>query len=67
MHLVRRALLQAIPPVTTVTRIATDHGFWEMGRFAVAYRALIGEPPSMTLQRRSERPAPPLNRRLSLR
>jgi AraC-like DNA-binding protein len=51
MHLVRRALLQADHLSTTVTRIATDHGFWELGRFAVVYRALFGESPSTTLQR----------------
>lgn len=51
MHLVRRALLEAMPLKTTVTRIATDHGFWELGRFAGAYRALFGETPSATLQR----------------
>jgi AraC-like DNA-binding protein len=50
MHLVRRALLGANSS-TTVTRIATDHGFWELGRFAVAYRTLFDEPPSATLQR----------------
>ena len=53
MHLVRRALLQAIPSTTTITRIATDHGFWELGRFSVTYRALFGETPSATLQRQS--------------
>jgi AraC-like DNA-binding protein len=51
MHLVHRALLQAVASTTTVTRIATDHGFWELGRFAGAYRALFGEVPSATLQR----------------
>lgn len=51
MHLTRRALLQAIPTTTTVTRIATDHGFWELGRFSVNYRAMFGETPSATLQR----------------
>ena len=51
MHLVRRALLHAIPSTTTVTRIATDHGFWELGRFSVNYRAMFGETPSATLQR----------------
>src|SRR6202045_4475750 len=54
MHLVRRALLRADPSTTTVTRLATDRGFWELGRFAVAYRALFGEPPSATLQRPPE-------------
>src|SRR5262249_39288757 len=51
MHLVRRALLRADASSATVTRIATDHGFWELGRFSVAYRTLFGEPPSMTLHR----------------
>jgi len=50
MHLVRRALLQADPSKSTVTRIITDHGFWELGRFSVSYRALFGECPSETLQ-----------------
>ena len=51
MHLVRRALLRADPSTATVTRLATDHGFWELGRFAVAYRTMIGESPSVTLHR----------------
>jgi AraC-like DNA-binding protein len=51
MHLVRRALLRAVYSTTTVTRITTDHGFWGLGRFSVAYRALFGETPSATLHR----------------
>jgi AraC-like DNA-binding protein len=51
MYLVRRALLQADPSTVTVTRLATDHGFWELGRFAVAYRKMFGESPSESLQR----------------
>jgi AraC-like DNA-binding protein len=51
MHLVRRALLRADPSTATVTRLATDHGFWELGRFAVAYRALFDESPSESLRR----------------
>ena len=50
MHLVRRALLRAESSETSVTRIATDHGFWELGHFAVAYRALFGEAPSASLR-----------------
>jgi AraC-like DNA-binding protein len=53
MHLARQALLQADPASTTVTEVATDHGFWELGRFSVEYRALFGESPSVTLQRPS--------------
>lgn len=51
MHLVRRALLRAVLSTTTVTKIVTDHGFWELGRFSVAYRAFFGETPSETLRR----------------
>ncbi len=50
MHLVRRALLRSDPSKVTVTQIVTDHGFWELGRFAVAYRTLFGESPSDTLR-----------------
>jgi AraC-like DNA-binding protein len=51
MHLVRRALLGAEPSKSSVTSILTDHGFWELGRFSVAYRTLFGETPSETLRR----------------
>ena len=50
MHLVRRALQRSDAFRMTVTRIVTDHGFWELGRFAVAYRTLFGESPSHTLR-----------------
>jgi AraC-like DNA-binding protein len=65
MHLVRRALLRADPSNSTVTRIVTDHGFWELGRFSVAYRALFDETPSETL-RRPQKHTACLNRPSSL-
>lgn len=64
MHLVRRALLHSDPSKTTVTQIVTDHGFWELGRFSVAYRALFGESPSGTLRQPTYR-APGRRIRLS--
>jgi AraC-like DNA-binding protein len=51
MNLARRALRVADPEKTTITQIATDYGFWELGRFSVAYRSLFGESPSITLRR----------------
>lgn len=51
MHLAHRALLSAEAESTTVTEIATEHGFWELGRFSVEYRALFGETPSASLHR----------------
>jgi AraC-like DNA-binding protein len=54
MGLARRALRQATPDAASVTDIATRFGFWQLGRFAVEYQALYGEPPSATLRRRSE-------------
>jgi AraC-like DNA-binding protein len=41
MHLVHRTLRRAERSQTTVTRAATDHGFWELGRFSVAYPCAI--------------------------
>jgi AraC-like DNA-binding protein len=56
MHLAHRGLLCADPAAATVTAIATEYGFWELGRFSIEYRALFGETPSAALQRRrSER------------
>jgi AraC-like DNA-binding protein len=56
MSLARRALSRAGPAGKTVTQIATDHGFWELGRFAVEYRKLFGESPSATLRAPPDHP-----------
>lgn len=49
MEAVREALAAASPG-STVTRIATDYGFFELGRFAATYSSLFGERPSETLR-----------------
>jgi AraC-like DNA-binding protein len=56
MHLARRALRRADAERTTVTEIAADYGFWELGRFSVAYRSLFGESPSTALRRPPDDP-----------
>ena len=50
MHNARRALAEAATETTTVTEIATEQGFWELGRFSVEYHAMFGELPSATLR-----------------
>lgn len=50
LNLVRSALRWADPASVTVAEIARQHGFSELGRFAVAYRTLFGETPSTTLR-----------------
>ena len=47
---VRRALGDANGTRGAVTTIATDYGFFELGRFASTYRAVFGETPSATLR-----------------
>ena len=58
MHQVRRALLHSHPSTATVTQIVTNHGFWELGRFASEYRALFGEAPVASLRRPPAEPEP---------
>ena len=52
---VRHALISDHTRATTVTGIATAHGFYELGRFAATYREAFGEPPSATLRRKPQR------------
>ncbi|HEX2943830.1 MAG TPA: helix-turn-helix domain-containing protein [Rhodopila sp.] len=50
LHLAHRDLRSATPSDGTVTDIATKYGFWELGRFAVSYRTIFGQSPSVTLR-----------------
>ncbi len=52
MNRVHRLLAQHEPGERTVTSIAMDVGFLELGRFAGEYRQLFGESPSETLRHR---------------
>jgi AraC-like DNA-binding protein len=53
LNMARSALRRADPGTASVAEIARDHQFTELGRFAVAYRAIFGETPSSTLRRAS--------------
>ena len=46
----RLDLYAADPAERTVSAVAVSWGFWDLGRFAVEYRALFGERPSETLR-----------------
>ncbi len=61
MHLARRTLRMANPAAASVTEIATSYGFWELGRFSVAYRSLFGKSPSAALLRPPDDPRPQKN------
>lgn len=50
---VRRALLTA-PSEATVTDVASDWGFWHLGRFSSDYKHMFGELPSQTLRRQRD-------------
>jgi len=50
----RAALRHANPSIASVAEVARNHQFLEFGRFAVTYRAVFGESPSITLQRDSQ-------------
>jgi AraC-like DNA-binding protein len=61
MTLARTALLRA-EPSTTITTVALNFGFVQLGRFAVNYRSLFGESPRATLAKSVNHQAAPSKR-----
>jgi AraC-like DNA-binding protein len=55
MQLVRRALRDADPGAISVSEVAGQYGFSDLGRFAGGYRAQFGVLPSVTLHSKAER------------
>ena len=51
LNLVRASLKNSGLREASVARIARHYGFTELGRFAVEYRTVFGERPSVTLRR----------------
>ena len=54
---VHRTLREDRSRSVTVTGVAIEHGFNELGRFAVSYREAFGETPSATLRGSLMKPA----------
>jgi hypothetical protein len=50
-------LIGADARTATVKGIALEHGFYQMGRFAIRYKALFGKSPSESLQQPPVAPA----------
>jgi len=49
LQIVRSALSDGDSAPITVTGVATNYGFFELGRFAATYKQALGESPSETL------------------
>jgi AraC-like DNA-binding protein len=60
LHALRRALLASALGESTVTELAHQLGFSQLGRLAGTYRRVFGEPPSATLARSYRDEAPRL-------
>ena len=55
LQAVRRALLDSDPLSGTVSGVASEYGFRQLGRFSADYRKVYGELPSVTLRRHRHR------------
>jgi AraC family ethanolamine operon transcriptional activator len=51
LHRARRLLRSFAVSHRSISEIALDSGFWHLSQFAVDYKALFGESPSITFRR----------------
>jgi AraC family ethanolamine operon transcriptional activator len=58
LNAVRRELLRDETAAGTIFDLASSWGFWHMGQFGRDYKAMFGELPSETLQRKNKAPMP---------
>lgn len=55
LEAVRLSLLDSDPLGGTVSGVASEYGFRQLGRFSAEYRKVYGELPSVTLRRHRNR------------
>jgi AraC family ethanolamine operon transcriptional activator len=51
----QKSLLEFDPPSGTVSGVASEYDFRQLGRFSAEYRKVYGELPSVTLRRQRHR------------
>lgn len=68
LHRARRLLRTTAVRTRSISEMALDCGFWHLSQFAVDYKALFGESPSVTFKRtEAQLPRPERRRQVTMR